>query len=115
MTWPIIPRQVFLAAEPVDIRMGMDRLSALVQNNLGKTPCDGSLYAFRNKRGTRLKIIVWDGTGVWCAMRRLHQGRFTWPTCDAPMCELGHDDWNWLTMGLEWQRLHITPSAKWRV
>ena len=65
------PEQVWLAVEPVDMRLGIDGLSLLVQEALGKAPCDGSAYAFRNKRSNRIKLLLrgglgpWDGTGVW--------------------------------------------------
>ena len=75
----IRPEQVWLAVEPVDMRMGIDGLSLKVQQALGRAPCDGTAYAFRNRSGNRIKLVVWDGTGVWLCVRRLHQGRFTWP------------------------------------
>ena len=59
------PRQVWLAVEPVDMRLGIDGLSLLVQEALGEAPCDGSAYAFRNRRQNRLKLLMWDGAGVW--------------------------------------------------
>ena len=59
------PEQVWLAIQPVDMRLGIDGLSLLVQEALGKTPCDGSAYAFRNRRQNRLKLLIWDGAGVW--------------------------------------------------
>ena len=59
------PEQVWLAIEPVDMRLGIDGLSLLVQEALGKAPCDGSAYAFRNRRQNRLKLLIWDGAGVW--------------------------------------------------
>ena len=59
------PAQVFLAVEPVDMRLGVDGLSLHVQECLAKRPCDGSAYAFRNKNGYRIKLLIWAGTGVW--------------------------------------------------
>ena len=59
------PEQVWLAIQPVDMRLGIDGLSLLVQEALGKAPCDGSTYAFRNRRQNRLKLLIWDGAGVW--------------------------------------------------
>lgn len=59
------PEQVWLAIQPVDMRLGIDGLSLLVQEALGKAPCDGSAYAFRNRRQNRLKLLIWDGAGVW--------------------------------------------------
>ena len=59
------PEQVWLAIQPVDMRLGIDGLSLRVQEALGKAPCDGSAYAFRNRRQNRLKLLIWDGAGVW--------------------------------------------------
>lgn len=109
------PSQVFLVVEPVDIRQGVDKLSLYVQQSLGKTPCDGSLYAFRNRIGNRIKLLIWDGTGVWLCVRRLHQGRFTWPNEAQSLVTLSQSDWQWLTTGIDWRRLHQMPNAQWRV
>ena len=70
---------IWLATAPVDMRAGADKLSLIVQQVLGKAPCDGTAYAFSNRRRTRLKLVCWDGTGVWLCVRRLHRGQFTWP------------------------------------
>lgn len=107
--------QVFLAIEPVDMRAGIDRLSLQVQQALGRAPCDGSAYAFRNRRNTRIKLLLWDGTGVWLSQRRLHRGSFTWPQADAPECILESEQWQWLTKGIDWQRIEAQPKAHWRV
>jgi transposase len=64
---------------PVDIRAGVDRLSLYVQQVLGRAPCDGTAYVFSNRRHTRLKVVCWDGNGVWMCVRRLHRGQFVWP------------------------------------
>ena len=93
------PQQVWLAIEPVDMRLGIDGLSLLVQETLGKAPCDGSAYAFRNKRSNRIKLLLrgglgpWDGTGVWLGARRLHRGRFIWPHATELVCTLNQDQW----------------------
>ena len=59
------PERIWLAVEAVDMRLGIDGLSARIQASLGRTPCDGTAYAFTNRRRSRLKLLVWDGTGVW--------------------------------------------------
>ena len=111
----IRPEQVWLAVEPVDMRMGIDGLSLKVQQALGRSPCDGTAYAFRNRSGNRIKLVVWDGTGVWLCVRRLHHGRFTWPQSDEVACTLSVEEWRWLTCGIDWRRLQAKPSAQWRV
>ena len=79
----IVPEQIWLAVEPIDMRLGIDGLSARLQNSLGRAPCDGSAYAFINRARTRLKVLVWDGAGVWLSQRRLHRGSFSWPAADG--------------------------------
>ncbi|WP_290677181.1 IS66 family insertion sequence element accessory protein TnpB [Halothiobacillus sp. 15-55-196] len=72
----ISPEQVFLIVEPVDMRWGTDRLSQQVQSQLHRPPCDGTAYGFTNRARSRLKLLIWDGTGVWLCQRRLHRGHF---------------------------------------
>ncbi len=111
----IRPSEIWVIVEPVDMRGGIDGLSLRVQNLLGRSPCDGSAYAFRNRRGTRLKLLIWDGTGVWLCHRRLHRGHFTWPTADTSTVSLSARQWNWLVTGVEWQRLDAPAPVQWRV
>lgn len=107
--------RIWLAVEPVDMRLGIDGLSARLQNSLGRAPCDGSVYAFSNRTRTRLKLLVWDGTGVWLCQRRLHRGRFSWPRADTEVFVLSPAQWQWLVAGVQWQRLETAASAHWRV
>jgi len=74
------PPHIGLAVVPVDMRKGVDGLSAIVQQALGQPPCAGSAFVFRNRAGNRLKLLLWDGNGVWLCQRRLHRGGFVWPT-----------------------------------
>lgn len=89
----IRPEQIWLAVEPVDMRLGIDGLSLKIQQALGCSPCDGTAYAFSNRNGNRIKLLMWDGTGVWLCVRRLHQGRFTWPRIDDVTCILSEAEW----------------------
>ena len=54
-------------------------LSALVQERFGADPFSGHLFLFRNRRGDRLKILVWDRSGFWVLYKRLERGTFAWP------------------------------------
>ena len=72
---------VWLASAPVDMRTGTDRLLAAVVQVFGAAQAHHG-YLFANARGTRIKLLVHDGFGVWCAARRLHVGRFQWPSAD---------------------------------
>jgi transposase len=111
----IRPEQVWLVVESVDMRGGVDGLSQRIQNLLGHSPCDGSAYAFRNRRGTRLKLLIWDGTGVWLCHRRLHQGKFIWPRAETTTVTLSARQWNWLITGVDWQRLEAPAPVHWCV
>lgn len=62
-------------------------------------------YLFANARGTRMKLVVHDGFGVWCATRRLNQGRFLWPRDGAALPALTREQFEALVLGLPWQRL----------
>ena len=109
------PHQVWLSVEPVDMRLGIDGLSRWVQETLGKAPCDGSAYAFRNRRSNRLKMLIWDGSGVWLCARRLHRGHFHWPQATERVCTLTQAQWNWLITGVDWHRLSAQAPSHWRV
>jgi transposase len=109
------PSQVWLVVEPLDMRAGTDSLSLRIQNTLGRSPCDGTAYAFRNRRQNRVKLLIWDGTGVWLCQRRLHKGHFIWPTAEATVCMLSATQWQWLVSGVDWQRLDADAPAHWRV
>jgi transposase len=70
--------RIFLALEPVDCRKGIDRLAAVGRQTLAENPLSGALYVFRNRAGTTLKILCYDGQGYWLCSKRLSQGRFPW-------------------------------------
>ena len=105
------PEAVWLAVAPVDGRLGADGLSLYVQQVLRADPCDGSAYLFRNKRGNRVKLLLWDGNGVWLCQRRLHRGHFTWPRPGEALFSLTAEQWQWLVAGVDWQRLDAPPPA----
>lgn len=106
---------VQLVVQPVDGRLGTDGLSHIVQHTLGALPCDGTAYLFTNRRRTRLKLVCWDGSGVWLAQRRLHRGSFTWPQLGATQVTLTPAQWAWLIAGVDWQRVSAPAPGHWRV
>lgn len=109
------PDAVWLAVAPVDMRLGVDGLSLQVQQALGRAPCDGTAYVFANRRRTRMKLICWDGNGVWLCQRRLHRGHFVWPQPGDAVCELSDEQWQWLISGVDWQRLSATTPMHWKL
>ncbi|GHC05847.1 IS66 family insertion sequence element accessory protein TnpB [Cerasicoccus arenae] len=70
--------RIFVAVEPVDMRKQFDGLWAVARDHLGEDPKCGALFAFTNKSRNRLKLLYFDGTGVWVLAKRIEQGRLTW-------------------------------------
>jgi transposase len=70
--------RIFLATQPVDFRKGIDSLAAVCRQVLGDNPLEGAVYVFRNRAGTALKLLQYDGQGYWLMLKRLSQGRFSW-------------------------------------
>lgn len=107
------PARWFVAVAPIDLRCGMDRLLTLVQSALGRDAFDGTAYVFRNRTGTRIKLLLGDATGVWLCVRRLHAGSFIWPRAGDALCELSTEQFEWLCAGVDWHRLSVSkPLAK---
>lgn len=98
---------LWLAVEPMDMRAGAERLLASVVQVFGSAQAHHG-YLFANARATRIKLLVHDGFGVWCAARRLNAGRFVWPrevsAAPAPMT-VTQAQFDALVLGLPWQRL----------
>jgi len=94
-------RRVLLCGEAVDIRMGMDGLSAAVIGRLQRDPNAGDVFVFVGKRATRLKALCWDRDGFWLCEKRLPGGRFVVPRISRSdglpsTLELSHADWQLL-------------------
>ena len=71
--------KIYIASEAVDMRKGFEGLFGLVRDHLGQNPLSGHLFLFSNRTRTRLKALVWDGSGLWVCAKRLEKGRFRWP------------------------------------
>jgi len=72
--------KVFLAVEPADMQKSFNGLYALATEKLKEDPQQGALFAFTNKRKTLVKLLHFDGTGLWVGIKRLEKGTFSWPT-----------------------------------
>ncbi len=98
---------VWLAVQPIDMRTGVDRLLASVVQVFGAAQAHHG-YLFANARSSRIRLLVHDGFGVWCAARRLNKGGFEWPrnvAVEAAPLALTKDQFDALVLGLPWQRL----------
>jgi transposase len=70
--------RILLAVEPVDFRRGIDGLACLCREALKADPFSGTAFVFRNRRGAALRVLVYDGQGMWLCHKRLSKGRFRW-------------------------------------
>ena len=71
--------RVFVALEPCDMRKGFEGLAGLVGTEMKEQVQSGALFVFGNRRRTRLKMLYFDGTGLWLLSKRLEAGTFSWP------------------------------------
>lgn len=75
---------IYVALEPVDMRMGAERLGALVRERMRAEPRSRALFVFVGKRGTSMKVLTWDGTGTIVVHKKLDAGRFDLPRPTSP-------------------------------
>jgi len=98
--------RIYLCISPVDFRKGIDGLAGVCRNVLEQDPFSGSMFIFRNKRKTTIKILLYDGQGFWLFVKRLSKGSFKW----WPVHETGRDGCaigDALTLSLSAPELHL--------
>jgi transposase len=107
--------RVLVAARPVDFRKGMDGLAALAKETLAQDPFSGTILVFRAKRADRVKLLLWDGSGLMLVSKRLEQGAFKWPPIMDGVMRLSAGQLAALIEGLDWTRVHaprvLQPQA----
>ena len=99
----IVPSQkvrVVIATKPVDFRKGHDGLAAVAERELGLDPHSGLVIVFRAKRADRIKILLWDGTGLVMAYKRLEESSFAWPRIQDGVMRLSRAQFEALFEGL---------------
>lgn len=96
---------VWLALGASDLRGGIDRLLGQVVRSFAQGAQAHHAYVFANRRADRLKVLVYDGAGLWLCTRRLQAGSFDWPRQDVGSLNLTREQLDWLVAGLPWQRL----------
>lgn len=104
--------RVLVWSQPVDFRAGMDRLAALVQVTLRQDPFAGGVFVFRSRRADRVKLLLFDGSGLVLVTKRLERGRFHWPPVSDGVVRLSAVQLSVLLAGLPWERLRAPPGAR---
>ena len=97
--------RVLIATRPVDFRRGADSLAATVQLVLGQDLC-GTIFVFRSKRADRVKMLVYDGTGLVLIWKRLEGAKFKWPAISDAVMRLSAAQLAALFEGLDWRRVY---------
>ena len=101
MIYPSQAVRIVIATKPVDFRKGHDGLAALAERELGLDPHSGIIVVFRAKRGDRIKVLLWDGSGLVLFYKRLEQGKFAWPKVQDGMMRLTKGQFEALFEGLD--------------
>ena len=97
--------RVMVASKPVDFRKGMDGLAAMVTQVLAADPFAGDVFVFRAKRTDRIKLLLWDGSGLCLVTKRLEAGGFTWPPVQDGAVTLSASQLRMLFAGMDWTQI----------
>lgn len=95
--------RIYLAAGTTDLRKSFDGLYGLVRDRLSCDPLSGHIFLFSNAQRNRLKLIFWDGSGLWVCAKRLERGCFRWPAGEAGQTKivLSHEEMALLLGGID--------------
>lgn len=93
--------RVFVAPGITDMRKSFNGLYALVRGTLEHDPLSGHIFVFGNRRRDRIKILYWDGSGLWVCAKRLEKGTFRWPQPGDKSIELTRAELNLLLAGID--------------
>ena len=100
--------RVLLATKPVDFRRGAHSLAALAAEVLDTDPFSGAVLIFRSKRADRVKILVWDGSGLVLIWKQLEANTFRWPPVVDGVLRLTPVEFAALFSGIDWRRVQAT-------
>jgi len=97
--------RILLASRPIDFRKGAHGLAALAQEVLAEDPFSGTVIVYRSKRADRVKILVWDSSGLVLIWKQLQQGSFRWPPIMDGVVRLSAVEFAALFDGIDWTRV----------
>jgi transposase len=104
--------RILLAARPVDFRKGAHGLAALAQEVLAEDPFSGAVIVYRSKRADRVKILLWDGSGLVLVWKQMPHGSFRWPPIMDGIVRLSSVEFAALFDGLDWTRVQATKGIQ---
>lgn len=98
-----VPVKIFVATRPVDFRKGIDGLALAVQEMFGMDPFCRAAFVFRAKRADRIKLLIWDQTGMVLVHKRLEGGKFVWPQVRDGVMRMSGAQFAALFEGVDWR------------
>jgi transposase len=102
--------RVYLHREPIDFRAGINTLVTLVAESMQLDPLARAVYAFHNRKGDRVKLLLYDRSGFWLLLRRLEEDRFAWPRRQQAVIELTTEQLHWLLDGIDIDAVRRHPA-----
>ena len=102
--------RIWIATGHTDMRKGMQGLSLLVQESLGRDPFAGDVFVFRGRSGSLIKALWHDGIGLSLYAKRLDRGRFVWPVTVGGVVGLTAAQMSYLLEAIDWRN----PQHTWR-
>jgi transposase len=102
--------RIWIASGHTDMRKGMQGLSLLVQEGLGRDPFAGDVFVFRGRAGSLIKALWHDGIGLSLYAKRLDRGRFVWPATVDGVVALSAAQMSYLLEAIDWRN----PRHTWR-
>jgi transposase len=105
--------RIYVATGATDMRKGYEGLYGLVRDGLRCEPRSGHVFMFCNRQRNRVKVLVWDGSGLWLCAKRLEKGRFGWPEAQEGQNRvvLSHDELFLLLHGMD--RVQVKRRKNW--
>lgn len=102
--------RIFVVSGVTDMRKSFNGLVAIVENQLAEDPLSGHVFIFCNRKRDRLKLLLWDGSGLWVCAKRLEKGTFAWPAADDPAVRVTSEELALLLGGID---LRATKKRRW--
>ena len=107
--------RIYVAIRPVAFRKGMDGLALVVQERFGLDPFSGAAFVFRAKRADRIKIVIWDGTGMVLVYKRLDGAKFVWPQLQDGVMKTPPAQFSALFEGVDWRLVRPERESRLQV
>ncbi|QKM57565.1 hypothetical protein CG017_05644 (plasmid) [Burkholderia glumae] len=108
------PRTVYLHRDAIDFRAGINSLVMLVEQSLQLDPFARAIFAFRNRKRNRVKLLLYERTGFWLMLKRLEADHFVWPHREQAVIELTTEQLHWLLDGIDIDAMQRHPARRYR-